>query len=86
MKLTQYEFDRLKPLFYHKASPATIAKIEEVRSEFITMAVNILRSQPVTRVQSLAITKLEEVLYRTIQGIVLQEEAIMPPGIEVEQQ
>ncbi len=65
--------ERLKTLLYHKDIPPEIAEeMTRLRQLYVDLAVTILEDIPgETRSKSLALTHLEDSLFRTIQALAL---------------
>lgn len=84
MTLTATEFDRLRPLFYHGVGPDTMNLMAALRREYVLLALTVLRGQPSSRSQSLALTHLEDALMRAIQGLALTGRPQLPLGFVVE--
>lgn len=81
--LTEEEAKRLAALFYHKVDGVQADTMEQIREQVITLGALILRTTPVGRSQSLALTHLEEVGMRAIQAVALQGEVLIPRDVEV---
>jgi hypothetical protein len=86
MKVTKEEFEKLNTFFYHKIEQGTdlAFKIDAVRESYIVMAIDLIKDQEKSRSQELALTHLEESLYRAIQGLVVKTTPIVPLWITVE--
>lgn len=82
--LTADEAERLAPFLYHTVDDVTATLMADIRAQYLSLAVRIIREQDQSRPQSIALTQLEEALMRTIQGMALQGTPQVPPGFAIE--
>ena len=84
-QITPEEFERLKTLCYHAVVQPSITSMamDALRTEYIHLALSLLRSQAPSRSQSLALTHLEDSLMRGVQALALQGKPQLPSAFEV---
>jgi hypothetical protein len=83
-RLTPEEHARLRPLLYHTVPAAIQEAMASLRADFLALALRVLREEPASRAQSLALTALEEAQMRAIQGLAMQGRPQLPPGFVIE--
>lgn len=83
--LTPAEAERLRSFLYHTVPDSLMQQMSALRAQCLSLAVEVLRGQETSRVQSLALTHLEEALMRAIQGLALQGTPHLPPGFVIEE-
>lgn len=83
--LTPAEYEQLRPFLYHTVDAAIALEMAQLRAQYLTLALGILRGQVRSRSQSLALTHLEEAQMRAIQGLALQGTPELPPGFSMEE-
>ena len=82
-RITPGEYDRLKPFLSHTVAPDVQAQMTARRTQYLFLALAVLRTPARSRAQSLALTHLEESQFRAIQDLAFQGEAQLPPAFEV---
>ncbi len=65
--------EKLKPLLYHKVSPAGCERMAFVRKQYYNLEKLVLECCPESRATSLAVTYLEDSCLRALQSIAILE-------------